>query len=29
MIRIAIPSVQPGGLDAEVGAHFGHCDLYT
>lgn len=27
--RIAIPSVNPGGLDAGVGAHFGHCDLYT
>lgn len=27
--RIAIPSSQPGGLEAGVGAHFGHCDLYT
>lgn len=27
--RIAIPSTAPGGLAAEVGAHFGHCDLYT
>lgn len=27
--RIAIPSSAPGGLDATVGAHFGHCDLYT
>lgn len=26
---IAIPSVSPGGLEAELGAHFGHCDLYT
>jgi predicted Fe-Mo cluster-binding NifX family protein len=26
---IAVPSDQPGGLDAAVGAHFGHCDLYT
>jgi predicted Fe-Mo cluster-binding NifX family protein len=26
---IAIPSENPGGLDAELGAHFGHCDLYT
>jgi len=26
---IAIPSSQPGGLDAPLGAHFGHCDLYT
>jgi predicted Fe-Mo cluster-binding NifX family protein len=27
--RIAIPSSLPGGLAAGVGAHFGHCDLYT
>jgi predicted Fe-Mo cluster-binding NifX family protein len=27
--RIAVPSSHPGGLEAEVGAHFGHCDLYT
>ena len=26
---IAIPSAAPGGLDAPLGAHFGHCDLYT
>lgn len=26
---IAIPSISPGGLEAPVGAHFGHCDLYT
>ena len=26
---IAIPSTQPGGLEAALGAHFGHCDLYT
>ncbi len=26
---IAIPSNAPGGLDATIGAHFGHCDLYT
>jgi predicted Fe-Mo cluster-binding NifX family protein len=26
---IAIPSSTPGGLDAPLGAHFGHCDLYT
>ncbi len=28
-VRIAVPSALPGGLEAEVGAHFGHCDLYT
>ncbi len=26
---IAIPSTAPGGLKAPLGAHFGHCDLYT
>ena len=26
---IAIPSAQPGGLEAAIGAHFGHCELYT
>lgn len=26
---VAIPSTHPGGLGAELGAHFGHCDLYT
>jgi len=26
---IAIPSEMPGGLDAAVGQHFGHCDIYT
>lgn len=26
---IAIPSASPGGLEAGLGAHFGHCDLYT
>ena len=26
---IAIPSTLPGGLAAEVGGHFGHCEVYT
>jgi len=26
---IAVPSDLPGGLDASVNAHFGHCILYT
>jgi len=26
---IAIPSAMPGGLDAQMGMHFGHCDIYT
>ncbi|SNS20905.1 Predicted Fe-Mo cluster-binding protein, NifX family [Humidesulfovibrio mexicanus] len=28
-IVIAIPSEMPGGLEAGVGQHFGHCDVYT
>lgn len=28
-IKVAIPSDNPGGLEASVSAHFGHCDLYT
>lgn len=27
--RIAIPSAMPGGLEAGIGQHFGHCDVYT
>ena len=27
--RLAIPSSNPGGLEAGIDAHFGHCDLYT
>src|SRR4030043_582851 len=26
---VAVPSSHPGGLNAPLGAHFGHCDLYT
>jgi predicted Fe-Mo cluster-binding NifX family protein len=26
---VAIPSSAPGGLEAALGAHFGHCDVYT
>ncbi len=26
---VAIPSSAPGGLDSQLGAHFGHCDVYT
>lgn len=28
-VIVAIPSSHPGGLSAALGAHFGHCDLYT
>ena len=27
--RIAIPSMAPGGLDAQRSGHFGHCDVFT
>jgi predicted Fe-Mo cluster-binding NifX family protein len=26
---VAVPSTNPGGLESPLGAHFGHCDLYT
>lgn len=26
---VALPTVAPGGMDASIDAHFGHCDLYT
>jgi predicted Fe-Mo cluster-binding NifX family protein len=26
---IAFPTNAPGGMEAGLGAHFGHCDLYT
>ena len=26
---LAVPSMAPGGLDAAVSAHFGHCDAFT
>lgn len=26
---LAVPSAMPGGLEAALGQHFGHCDLYT
>jgi predicted Fe-Mo cluster-binding NifX family protein len=28
-MKIAIPSGAPGGLDAELSAHFGHCEVFT
>ncbi|MFW5730976.1 MAG: NifB/NifX family molybdenum-iron cluster-binding protein [Desulfonatronovibrionaceae bacterium] len=28
-IRIAVPSSHPGGMESQLGQHFGHCDLYT
>ncbi|MFT5728622.1 MAG: putative Fe-Mo cluster-binding NifX family protein [Desulforhopalus sp.] len=29
IMRIAIPSNKPGGLEASRSDHFGHCDLFT
>ena len=29
MMKIAIPSGAPGGLDAEISPHFGHCETFT
>jgi predicted Fe-Mo cluster-binding NifX family protein len=26
---VAVPSSYPGGLEAALEAHFGHCDVYT
>ena len=26
---VAVPSDAPGGLEAPLGQHFGHCDIYT
>ncbi|MDD6088874.1 MAG: NifB/NifX family molybdenum-iron cluster-binding protein [Desulfovibrionaceae bacterium] len=26
---IAVPSANPGGLEAAMGMHFGHCELFT
>ena len=28
-IIVAVPSVAPGGLEAEMSGHFGHCDVFT
>ena len=26
---VAVPSALPGGMEAGMGMHFGHCDIYT
>ena len=28
-MKVAIPCANPGGLEAQVHAHFGHCDAFT
>lgn len=27
--RVAVPAMSPGGLDALISAHFGHCDVFV
>lgn len=27
--RVAIPAMNPGGLEAPVSGHFGHCDVFV
>ena len=28
-MRIAVPSMSPGGLESERSGHFGHCEMFT
>lgn len=28
-MKLGIPSFRPGGLNADVSAHFGHCEIFT
>jgi predicted Fe-Mo cluster-binding NifX family protein len=28
-MKVGVPSLRPGGLDADVSAHFGHCEVFT
>ena len=28
-MKIVVPSMKPGGMDADVSAHFGHCEVFT
>ena len=28
-VKVAVPSVAPGGLEAACSDHFGHCDCFT
>jgi predicted Fe-Mo cluster-binding NifX family protein len=28
-MKICVPSLAPGGLDAIASAHFGHCEVFT
>lgn len=28
-MKVAVPSMAPGGLEAQTSPHFGHCDAFT
>lgn len=28
-VKLAVPSTNPGGMNADMSMHFGHCDIYT
>ncbi len=28
-MRVAVPSERPGGLEAAISSHFGHCEVFT
>ena len=28
-VKVAAPSMMPGGMDAETSMHFGHCEIFT
>ena len=28
-MKVAVPSMNPGGMEALVSEHFGHCDIFT
>jgi len=28
-MKVVVPSMKPGGMDSDVSAHFGHCEVFT
>lgn len=28
-MKVAVPSMAPGGVESQLSAHFGHCDFFT
>ena len=28
-MKVAVPSMAPGGIEAPLSGHFGHCDAFT